>query len=309
MKKYHRMPPIEIILLILLSIAFLALIILEMTFNIFGIIRFLSEQTIIIYLNIIQTLIVVIFINRGLKLRKNILRKSYYLEKKGISNVHVKGVASQKEIAELYREAGLIKICVVGGINYFLANKDYIVDALKNRNVIIRVLLANENSDFVKQITDQLDDINYIEDKRNANNRQKDEIIETKNLLESWNTYKYNKGVIEVRQYDTEYRVPFYIGYYKDKSDDENADWEIIRGWYNSITPVCSPRQTIMFSGELDFIKRNEYVKNSHNPGVYKNKKGELEFYVYRNELIEENRHFIMDLETHFDYLWKKYDI
>ena len=302
MKKGYKKLPLEMVLLIVLSVIYLGLLILEINCNIFSNIKYLSEKFVNMGLGILQMLIIVIFINRGLNLRKTILNKSKYLEEQGINNVYIKGIIPQRDAYELYGKAGLIKICVVGGINYFRENKNYITDALKRRNIKIRVLLANENSDFVKQIKTQLDDINKEKSKLD------EEIIETKKMIDELNACMNNKGTIEVRQYDTEYRIPFYLGYFR---DNENADWEKIKGWYNSIIPVCPPRKTIMFSGELNYAEKSKYVKNVDeyaNDGYF-NKRGVMEWNVFRNELKGDKRNFIVDLETHFDYLWKKYDV
>lgn len=72
-------------------------------------------------------------------------------------------------------------------------------------------------------------------------NNQKEEIKGVLALVAQLQPF----GKIEVRRYNIKDRVPFNLGYFESKAQT------IIKGGYNSIIPVCSPRETIMLKGEI----------------------------------------------------------
>ncbi len=79
-----------------------------------------------------------------------------------------------------------------------------------------------------------------------------------------------------------------------------------IKGWYDSIVPVCSPKEVLMFKGELKEEDRTKYVNIIQNS--CSNKKGKLEKNNFITTRKNGQRNTIVDLETHFDYLWRKYE-
>lgn len=283
---------IYLVLLIAGVLTSVILLILEWTLNIFKDVRFLTTEVIKVILALFQTLLIAWFISGELKKNSKITRQALDLESQGITGVNRNGILTYSENSNLFSNAYLIKIMVVCGKNFILKNENIIINALK-RGCEIRLLIAKEDSDFVQEITNQLDALDSKEAERE--NRQSEEIKFVLNKIQELSTY----GKISVRQYNTEYRVPFYLGYFKEEE-------KVIKGWYNSIIPVCSPRKTIMFKGEFRDEDRENYVEILSDSK--KNKNGELEKENYTTRRNNKVRNTIVDLECHFDYLWNTYD-
>lgn len=291
MKKKSRIN-IYLVLLIAGVLTSIILLILEWTLNIFKDVRFLTTEVIKVILALFQTLLIAWFISGELKKNSKITRQALDLESQGITGVNRNGILTYSENSNLFSNAYLIKIMVVCGKNFILKNENKIINALK-RGCEIRLLISKEYSDFVQEITNQLDALDSKEAERE--NRQSEEIKFVLNKIQELSTY----GKISVRQYNTEYRVPFYLGYFKEEE-------KVIKGWYNSIIPVCSPRNTIMFKGEFRDEDRENYVEILSDS--IKNKNGELEKENYTTRRNNKVRNTIVDLECHFDYLWNTYD-
>lgn len=292
--KNKRFDYIYPILMVIFIIICAVLLILEWTINIFKDVRFLTEEIIGVTLSLFQTILIAWFISGELRKNSKITKQSLDLESQGISGVNKNGELLQSELKDLFTNAKLIKIMVVCGKTFITKNLDLIKHALINK-CEIRLLIAKEDSLFIQQITEQLD---ALDSKENGKiNDQKKEILDVLKLVK----YLQKYGNINVRQFETEYRVPFYLGYFPSK------DQMIIKGWYNSIVPVCSPREVLMFKGELKEEDRTKYVNIKQN--AYLNKKGILETYNFETTRKNGQRNTIVDLETHFDYLWRKYEI
>lgn len=255
------------------------------------------KEGILIFFSLLQTLIVLIFLNKEFQKNRVLQRNNNGIKKQGIEIVNVKGGMTPRETREMYKNAMVIKMCLVGGYRYYKSVEPLIREAIKSREVHIRILLANEKSPFVHDIMEELEAINSKEENIGNNtgfNNVAKEIIEVKRLITELSK-EDNKGTIELKQYESEYRTPFYLSY--EKCDNDT----LIKGWYNSIgVPVRSPRQTLMFHGSLMESDRQEYLHEAIDTG-----KADICF--TGSKLKSEKRHFVVDLEVHFNYLWNKY--
>lgn len=285
MMKYKK-PNVYMILMIMCSIVCLVLLVLEWTMDIFNNVKYFTSELVALSLSILQTILIAWFVSGELKKNHRITKQALDLERHGIIAVNKRGELLPSEVIDLFSNTTLVKMMVVCGKTFFDKNLELIKNHLIQGNEI-RLLIANEDSEFVQEITSQLNALEAIEN--GQENHQKEEIKEVLALVKQLKSF----GKIEVRQYNTEYRVPFYLGYF------ESKEQTIIKGWYNSIIPVCSPRETIMLKGEISEEDREKYVTikahrtcEPHNLKVAR-KAGQ--------------RNTIIDLECHFDYLWDRY--
>lgn len=267
----------------ILFIAILVLWICDCITSCFSNVGFMSSELIKELLGITQTLLIIIFINKELRAKEKITKKSLDLEEQGITGVNKNGVMTVSEKKDLFLNSDEIKICAVCGKNFFSSNKALFIKSLE-KGTKIKLLVSNPYSVFLSEVTEHLDAIHSIE--HNQMNHQQQEIFDLITLIDEVN--KNSNTKIQISFFNTEYRVPFFLAF-----QHENKE-QIIKGWYNSIIPVRSPRQMIMFSGKIEESERENYIETT-----------------FENEesikLKENVRNFIFDLDVHFDYVWKKH--
>lgn len=241
------------------------------------------EGLIMFLFSMLQTLIIALLIDKELVKHRSLTEKALDLEEKGITGVNKNGVLTSEEINDLFNNAEIIKLMFVTGNSFLTKYKTTIEKAIK-KGKKIRILLANENSDLINDISEEL---RFISNSDQNINVQKQEIIKIKNMVSSLGLC----GNIEIRQYNSEYRCPIYIGYYSDGK---------IKVWYNSILPVVEPKKMIMFKGENLSINRSSYYDNIDIE--------KLNDFIFLGERNDDKSNIVFDLEAHFDYLWNKYD-
>lgn len=270
---HYLLTHLAIILFILSIIAIIVLCLVEAFTSFLDNTKQLSSELVILSVSIFESLLFAFVINEEIKKNRKITKQSLNLERKGITKVIKNGKIPSYELEHFFNDALEIKIMVVCGKTFLLNNEKAFISALK-RGCKIKMLIANENSDFIKEITEQLNQVGYKENDKQ--NEQSEEITFVKDKLNKLGKY----GDIKYATFDTEYRVPFYLGYFNE--DDDIT----IKGYFNMILPVASPRDYLMFGGEI--------------------KRSDKEDYIYNNARTN-NHNMIVDLELHFDYLWGKY--
>ena len=272
-----------------------------------------------------------LFTNEVIKKNRRLSKNSLNLEEQGIEDVSSDGVPSNKAMSRLFRDSEMIKICALGASGFLLLHWERIEAALA-AGTEIRLLIAQENSEYIADISRQMQELSYKKlpcekmDRQRAleeslvrisngigceypdimkrikdfcatdfvgeyDDNQSKEIVLTKMLIELLQK-RYSKR-IEYRQFNTEYRNKFILGYAK----EDGIDKDIIYGYYNAVVPVRSPKEALLFYGRVNENQRSEYIKESREDSFSKLYKGR----------IQKDRNFIFDLELHFDYLWDKY--
>lgn len=271
------------IFIIIISVVLMTLLLLNCKYNIFKKVVIMEEGLITFLFSMLQTLIIALLIDKELVKHKNLTEKALDLEEKGITGVNKNGVLTPEEINDLFNNAEIIKLMFVTGNNFLTKHKNTIEKAIK-KGKKIRVLLANENSDLINDISEELRVISNSYQRKNV---QKEEIIKIKEMISGLESCQN----IEIRQYNSEYRCPIYIGYYNDGK---------IKVWFNSIVPVVEPKKMIMYKGENININRSSYYENIDIE--------KLNDFIFLGKRINDKSNIVFDLEAHFDYLWNKYN-
>lgn len=167
---------------------------------------------------------------------------------------------STNEIKKMCKEAKLIKIINVSGYHYLNTNESYLKDALNN-GVEIRFLCSDPESFFLKNIENM--EYNTIE---NSGKRMREKSSEIKN--EIWDLIeKYKEIGLKIRFYNSEYRLPYVIAYYKDES---------AKAWLTMTLPPYKSTKSFVLRGKRD-----------------------------NNRLDDEDISFIDMMETNFDTIWE----
>ena len=143
---------------------------------------------------------------------------------------------SHREIKDLFKKAEEIKIIYVSGIRFLNINKKYLEDAL-NRGAKVKFLCCNPQSIFIKDIENM--EYNYT-DNSGKTIRNKEQAPISEEIHEVINNYQGKKG-LEARFYSTEYRLPYIIAYYPDKS---------IKAWLTMTLPPYKSTKSFMLRGE-----------------------------------------------------------
>ncbi len=274
----------------ILSIFCVFLIIIELTWKDFNDINYFARELIRLIPSVLQATLVAIFIKGELKNQEKLTKDHLALETKGIKSVNKNGKLSFAELKDLFLKSELIKIMFVSGKNFFTRNKDLIKESLKAGKEI-RILVATPNSDFVKEIGQQLYHLGHKDDTKQSS--------EIKELLTFINELKIEtSGKISIRHFNTEYRVPFFIGYYN--------NLQKIKVWYNSVIPVAAPQEMLMFYGEADASERDLYYKEGTTIIPQQTTKNVEDEIFCQKQRIPSKQNIIFDLESHFDYVWNK---
>ncbi len=198
---------------------------------------------------LIMAIVGALFLNRYVS-KLNFSRR---LNELGFDNASVRN-QTRAEINEMFSEANMIKMIFVSGTHFLKENENNIKGALK-RGARVQVLIARPTSEFIK-------DIEHMENDHMVNGarlRKKDDHIDAE-ILEVIDLFKDSK--LELRFYDTEYRLPFKLAYYPNG---------MVKAWLTMSLPPYKSTQSFVLRGK-------------------------------RASIIEvEGLHFVEMMETHFD--------
>jgi len=173
----------------------------------------------------------------------------------GILDIENHGKCSDLKMIDMIRNARSIDLFFYTGDGFFRVFQNHIVEALKNNNAEIRIIIGTENSLF-------LDDLNKIEvnnkiryEKRNIN----DEVGPIINFYNEFRTTRApGCGSIELRHFRTELRMSLVL-----IKLNSNYEW----GWVTLSMPPIKAIDTISF----------EIENNSENINLYKQCKNHFE--------------------------------
>ena len=150
------------------------------------------------------------------------------LKKHGIGAIQFTA-PGRRDLQRVFEKADRIRIVFVSGKGFFLqneANKNWLRMA-KNRRATIQVLLAAEDSDFVRDI----ERLEFQVGLRSDGQTISDELRAVEAYL--------NKLEIDVRHFNTEFRAPMILADYG--YDPESATYKKSEGWlYVSLPPYWS---------------------------------------------------------------------
>lgn len=202
---------------------------------------------------VLTALVGAIFLNRYLQ-KINFSRK---LNRLGFENASV-NKQSRAEIRQMFKQASTIKMIFVSGIHFLKQNEDYIRSAL-DRGALVQVLVARPGSNLLKDI-ENMEYHTFFKGKRI---REKDKKINDE-LLDIIKTFEDTS--LQIRFYDTEYRLPFTLAYFPDQS---------AKAWLTMSLPPYKSTESFVMRG-----KKEDSSSESMD------------------------LHFIEMMETHFDTIW-----
>lgn len=168
---------------------------------------------------------------------------------------------SRYERNKLFKEAKEIKMIRVSGLHFFIDNEKLIKDSL-NDGLTMKFLCSNPYSTFLEDIENMEHhhkdkDGNYI---RSKNKKIKDEVLKIHEM--------YKDTTLQIKFYNTEYRIPFTLGYFKD---------DTIKAWLTvTLPPYISTKNNFILRGFKD-------LKNTK----------------------DDDENFIDMMEVHFDNVWE----
>ena len=192
------------------------------------------------------------------------------LKKHGVKSIQFT-VPSIWDREHFFAKADRIRIMYTSGKGFFVDNKrnQKMIERAIQRGATIQVLLATENSDFVKDIETS----EIIAGTRIGDKRISEEIQRSENYLKS-------QGV-EVRHYRSEYRMAMMIADYYIRGTDEYCKCKS-EGWlYISLPPYWTKESIIL--------------------------KSEIKYTEARENGINETDNIVEMMNRHFQTIWDKY--
>lgn len=138
-----------------------------------------------------------------------------------------------REVKQMCKNAKQIKIINVSGVNYYKTYKTELLAAMKN-GAEVQVLIADPDSGFLTDIEEmEKNTIRFGKPIREENTFIKTEI--EKMLVE------YGSTPMRIRLYNSEYRLPFILAYYRDSS---------VHAWLSITLPPLRSGDAMVLRGE-----------------------------------------------------------
>ena len=206
---------------------------------------------------------------------------SKHLNDLGFENASLRK-QSHSEINEMFSSAVCIKMIFVSGTHFLKENEANIKGALK-RGARVEVLVARPDSSLV-------DDIEHMENKHFINGkrlRERDNHIDTE-ILEIIDIFKDSN--LDLRFYNTEYRLPFKLAYYQDGT---------VKAWLTMSLPPYKSVQSFVLRGKKDVVEESEglhfvEMMEVHFDAIFENAKSSEEvlndYYAYKTYKELENK-------------------
>lgn len=162
------------------------------------------------------------------------------LKKHGVKSIQFT-VPSMRDRKRAFAKAARIRIMYASGKGFFLENKtnQKLIEKANNRGAVIQILLATQNTDFVHEV-EELE----IE----AGTREKEATI-TKEL-KAVESYLSQFSNIEIRHFNTEFRMPMMIADYG--YDAENDTYRKSEGWLYVYFPPHWSHDAVILKGQMD---------------------------------------------------------
>lgn len=199
------------------------------------------------------------------------------LKKIGINEIYDGGKIKRQQMIKILSKATEIKMCYVSGENLFNQYFDIIKEIIKSKNpsLELKILLCKEDTDFVKEIE-------KIEKKYGF--RKEDDIKIDKSIRNVYNKfYSLDSKNINIRISNTFYFFPYFIARFK----SEKGDYK--EAYMNYYIPPRKAMDSIFIKARVNSDEEDNYYYQLNG----------------KNFLKDKTKNIVVDLEAHFDYIWK----
>lgn len=177
---------------------------------------------------------------------------------------------SDKELKNVFQKANAIKIMYVSGDKFLDIVEPYFYIAFNRKNPpSIKYLLSKENTSF-------LQDIQYMETSHGNRLPYKsinENVKEAIKILKPW----HKQGLVDYRQFNTQYRLPVLIAEYHKK------DYTLTKAWLTITLPPYKSKESMILKGKQIIHKEDYYKNNTDN-----------------------NLNLIDMMQTYFDTIWEQ---
>ena len=199
------------------------------------------------------------------------------LKKIGINEIYDGGKIKRQQMIKILSKATEIKMCYVSGENLFNQYFDIIKEIIKSKNpsLELKILLCKEDTDFVKEIE-------KIEKKYGF--RKEDDIKIDKSIRNVYNKFcSLHSQNINIRITNTFYFFPYFIARFK----SEKGDYK--EAYMNYYIPPRKAMDSIFIKARVNSDEEDNYYYQLNG----------------KNFLKDKTKNIVVDLEAHFDYIWK----
>lgn len=199
------------------------------------------------------------------------------LKKIGINKIYPEGKMKRHQMIKILSKATEIKMCYVSGENLFNQYFDVIKETVKNKNpsLKMKILLCKQDTDFIKEIE-------KIEKKYGF--RKEDDTKIDKSIRNVYNKfYSLHSENIDIQITNTFYFFPYFIAHF----ESEKGNYK--EAYMNYYIPPRKAMDSIFIKARVNDNKEDNYYYQLNDNYFLKDK----------------TKNIVVDLEAHFDYIWK----
>lgn len=196
---------------------------------------------------------------------------------KKIGKIYDGGKIKRHQMIKILSKATEIKMCYVSGENLFNQYFDVIKEAVekKNPSLNLKILLCKQDTDFIREIE-------KIEKKYGFRKE-----VDTKIDVSIRNVYNklssLNSQNIEIQITNTFYFFPYFIAHF----ESEKGNYK--EAYMNYYIPPRKAMDSIFIKARVNSDEEDNYYYQLNG----------------KNFLKDKTKNIVVDLEAHFDYIWK----
>lgn len=199
------------------------------------------------------------------------------LKKIGINKIYPEGKMKRHQMIKILSKATEIKMCYVSGENLFNQYFDVIKETVKNKNpsLKMKILLCKQDTDFIREIE-------KIEKKYGFRKEDDTKIdVSIRNVYNKLSSL--NSQNIEIQITNTFYFFPYFIAHF----ESEKGNYK--EAYMNYYIPPRKAKDSIFIKARVNDNKEDNYYYQLNG----------------KNFLKDKTKNIVVDLEAHFDYIWK----
>lgn len=199
------------------------------------------------------------------------------LKKIGINKIYPEGKIKRHQMIKILSKATEIKMCYVSGENLFNQYFDVIKETVKNKNpsLKMKILLCKQDTDFIREIE-------KIEKKYGFRKEDDTKIdVSIRNVYNKLSSL--NSQNIEIQITNTFYFFPYFIAHF----ESEKGNYK--EAYMNYYIPPRKAMDSIFIKAKVNDNDEDNYYYKSNG----------------KNFLKDKTKNIVVDLEAHFDYIWK----
>lgn len=199
------------------------------------------------------------------------------LKKIGINKIYPEGKMKRHQMIKILSKATEIKMCYVSGENLFNQYFDVIKETVKNKNpsLKMKILLCKQDTDFIREIE-------KIEKKYGFRKEDDTKIdVSIRNVYNKLSSL--NSQNIEIQITNTFYFFPYFIAHF----ESEKGNYK--EAYMNYYIPPRKAKDSIFIKARVNDNKEDNYYYQLNS----------------KNFLKDKTKNIVVDLEAHFDYIWK----